>query len=184
MARIRSRKGLTSYLEQAPNGVQKVFNDLPKLLNNMSLTVPLAYMFARVEAIHVLTLYCGLVKIHQTNASMTWKILQEQRITRKNFQDFFSRVVGGELNDQTRELLEQAEKVRDKVIHGKGVIDAEKRNAVADLLDYAKAFDAEVFGMARFHPFGGDLRGFKGAGKSFPQRTTRWILKGMGFDIG
>ena len=184
MARIKSRKGLASYFAQAPIGVQKVFNDLPKLTDNMSLTVPLAYLFARVEAVHVLTLYCGLVKLHKTNADMTWNILQHQHITRKNFQDFFANIIGKSLNNQTRKLLEKAEKVRDKVIHGKRVNDAEKRDALAWLLDYAKAFDSEVFRVAKFHPFGGDLRGFKGAGKSFPKRTTRWILKGMGFGIG
>jgi hypothetical protein len=63
---------------------------------------------------------------------------------------------------------------------GKRVSEADKRRAVVALLDYAEAFNCEVYDLCGFRPFG-PLRGFKGAVASLDKRTSRWILAGIGF---
>ena len=78
--------------------------------------------------------------------------------------------------------LSRAEKVRDRVIHGKQVDDNEKREAVLDILEFAEGFNVYVSSLAGFKPFG-SLRGFKGRATPLDKSTTRWILKGMGFKL-
>lgn len=65
-------------------------------------------------------------------------------------------------------------------MHGKPPAASEVRNAIAQVLDYTRDFDALVHRLAGFHPCG-DLRGFKGAKAPLDKATTGWVLKGMGF---
>ena len=103
-------------------------------------------------------------------------------MTRKEFRDKFTVVFGSSIPDAISNTLGKAETVRDRVMHGKKATDSDKRNAVANVIDYADKLNGHVHGIAGFRPFG-DLRGFKGAGKSLDKSTTRWVLKGMGFPV-
>ena len=60
--------------------------------------------------------------------------------------------------------------------------EAEKRKAIALVLDYSGELDDLVQSLGGFRPFG-DMRGFSGAASKLDARTTRWMLKGMGFTI-
>jgi hypothetical protein len=53
-------------------------------------------------------------------------------------------------------------------------------------LHYAEGMNGLISGRGRlgFKPFGGELRGFVGRLPHLGASTTRWILKGMGFDLG
>jgi hypothetical protein len=67
-------------------------------------------------------------------------------------------------------------------MHGKAATDDDKRNAIAHVLQYAQEVNTLLCPAWRPKPFG-NLRGFKGRGKSLDVATSRWILKGMGFNI-
>lgn len=54
----------------------------------------------------------------------------------------------------TSDAICEAEKARDRVVHGKAFTDSELRTAIADVLSYAEAFDSEVHSIASFHPLG------------------------------
>ena len=81
----------------------------------------------------------------------------------------------------TRKLRE-AEKVRDKIVHGKSINNPNMRDAIYDVLEYATLLNEHLEEKAGFKPFG-DLRGFKGRGTPLDANTTRWLLKGMGFTL-
>ncbi|NZA03056.1 hypothetical protein H0I39_17405 [Ottowia beijingensis] len=87
------------------------------------------------------------------------------------------------MNDSTSEKIKKAERVRDRVIHGKQVSDPDMRQAIIDVIEYAKALNKDLKAAAGFEPFG-DLRGFKGRAQSLEKSTTIWLLKGLGFTGG
>lgn len=182
MAIPASRRGLQRRFESAPQKVKEHLKDLPALLLELPLEVALAYVFARVELAHNNALYCGVVKIHKANREIARSAVDAHHMTRQEFHARFETVFGRALPEAVLQRLETAEGVRDKVMHGKRTLEREKREAIGSVISYAEGFNEFVGGLAGFRPFG-DLRGFKGRGKSLPKATTRWVLKGMGFDL-
>ncbi|WP_162516190.1 hypothetical protein, partial [Aeromonas veronii] len=100
----------------------------------------------------------------------------------RGFKEIYKNVFGQAIRDITVNKLSEAEVVRDKVIHGKQVSDAELREAIADVLEYAELLNDEVSSVASFKPFG-NMKGFKGRADSLDNRTTKWLMKGMGFGV-
>lgn len=177
-----SKKGLVQRFRRSPIDIQTYFEHLPGLITDYPLDVALAYLSAKVEDAHLMTLYCGAVKLYKTHSDMTWKILVRQYITKGTYKDFYRTIIGRALPEPTTRMLKDAAEVRNNVLHGKGAVEADKRRAIARIIQYAISFDAYTSGLAGFHPFG-DLRGFKGAAKDLGKPTTRLILKGMGFEL-
>jgi hypothetical protein len=56
------------------------------------------------------------------------------------------------------------------------------REAHIDVIEYAEALNEDIEEIAGFSPFG-DLRGFKGRAEPLDNSTSRWLLKGLGFNI-
>lgn len=180
---IRSKPGLRNALKECPEQVRVYFSDLDALLDSsFSLDVALAYAFAKVEQAHINCLYCGITKLHQADKELTWIALDRFHMTRDGFRETYAAIYGKGIPKQTVKLIEFAEGVRDKVLHGKGGTDGEKRNAIAHVLEYAKLLNDHCSGLNGPCPFG-DLRGFKGRATSLEKGTTRWMLKGMGFNM-
>lgn len=164
-------------------GVRWYFDQLPLLINgNFPNEVCLAYLFLRLEKAQNNALYCGVVKVHKASAKMSDKAIEAQYLTRDGFLKLYKTVFGKPVSPATLKLSNTAEKVRDKVIHGKTVKPAAMREALVDVLAYAEGLNAELKAIAGFEPFG-KLQGFKGAGKSLEDATSRWLLKGMGFAL-
>jgi len=122
------------------------------------------------------------VKVHNANNEIASSAVDASHMTRERFLQMFKTVLGLELPDEARNLLRSAEEVRDRVMHGKRTLEEEKREAIAKVINYAAQFNETVNTAAMFRPFG-NLRGFHGRGKSLSKATTRWVLKGMGFDL-
>ena len=179
---VKSVRGLLNRYKAAPAGVREYFRHLPGLVRDYPLSVCLSYVFAQVELAHNMTLYCGVVKLHQADATLTRAALHKQRMSRREFRDKFKTVFGKPPPKRIWGRLTEAERVRDNVMHGKTSSDHDKRNAIAAVLEYADDFNQFVYRLAEFRPFG-DLRGFKGRGASLEPKTTRWILKGMGLTL-
>lgn len=167
-------------LESSPAQVRRYFSELPGLLDSFSLDVALAYVFARVELAHNMALYCGVVKLHSANSEVARSTIEAFHVTRDGFLEKFKMVFGRELPGDVVGLLRDAEKTRDKVMHGKKTRDSEKRQALTNAIDYAGRFNVVVSSVGGFEPFG-ELRGFHGRGTSLSKATTRWVLRGMGF---
>ncbi len=177
-----SWKGVLNRYSAAPVEIQEYFEHFPKLAKGFPWDVCLSYLFSRIEMAQHSTIYCGIVKLHWGESSLTWEAIQKQHMTRPDFQKFFVTVFGKEIDSKIRHKLKDAEEIRDKALHGKSVSDAEYRKAVVCLIEYAEEFNDFVNHSGGFKPFG-NLRGFKGRGESLEKATTRWMLKGMGFAL-
>lgn len=173
---------LLKSFEQSSENVKGYFQHLPKLIKEFPHEVCLAYLFLRLEQAHNRALYCGVVKLHHADGDLTDRIINNDHVTRDKFQELYQSVFGSSVPEAAKALLTTAEKIRDKVIHGKDVSAMEKREAIVDVIKYAEAFNNELKLKAGFEPFG-DLRGFSGAAQKFGKDTTRWLLKGLGFSV-
>lgn len=182
----RSRPGLKRFYDCLPNEVKRFFADFPKLVDStFGFDILLAYMFLRLEQGQHHALYCGARKLHRTESSLTRKALDSQRMTRERFETFFKNIFNFSIGTTTKDCIQQAEKIRDRVVHGKSVEDRQKREAICRVLEYAQQMNdliAQKHSLG-FMPFSRDLRGLTGRMRSLDKSTTRWILKGMGFTL-
>src|SRR3546814_177830 len=139
-------------------------------------------MFTRVEKAMNRMLYCGVVKLHRANSTTASVMVNNHHMTRREFKRLFSNVFGTDVPKELNEILAEAEKVRNKVVHGKDTTAAEMRTAIVRLLEYAEGMNALVNREAGFKPFSADLRGFAGAAERLDASTTSWLMKGLGFE--
>lgn len=182
----KTRKGMKKLYAALPTEVRSFFADLPALIDSaFSLDIVLAYVFFRIEQGQRLILYCGARKLHKTESSLTWKAIDAHDLTRQGFKELFQTIYGFAVSKAAADCLADAEGIRDRLMHGKGLTDKEKREAVSKALHYAEEMNdlIAVRKCLRFRPFCGDLRGFVGRLEALEKPTTRWILKGMGFTI-
>jgi hypothetical protein len=178
-----TRSTVLKHYEGMPKNVQEYFKHLPQLLEHgFPLDVCLSYLFGQVELAHNMTLYCAVVKKHRANTRLARNVIDSHHMTRAGFKDLFSTVIGKSIPGATMAHLEQAQAIRDKILHGTTAREKDKRRAIVSVLTYSSEFNAAVKGFAGFAPFG-SLKGFKGRGQSLDIKTTRWVLKGMGFSL-
>lgn len=67
-------------------------------------------------------------------------------------------------------------------MHGKPASDDKIRNAIARVLEYAEEVNNQLHSTNKTKPFG-PLKGFAGRLKKLDAKTTRYMLRGMGFTI-
>jgi hypothetical protein len=183
MPRIPNYKALVKFYNERPDDVKIFFEHLPKLVSDgLPYEIAIAYAFLKVEQAQNRALYGGVVKVHRGDAEFVGRLMNHQHLTRDGFKMIYANVFGQSLNASTMSKLAIAEKIRDKVIHGKSVSDDEVREAIADILEYAEAFNSEVQSLAGFKPLG-DMRGFKGRADCLDKRTTKWLMRGLGFGV-
>jgi hypothetical protein len=177
-----SYKALLWKFDSCPKELRDYFGQFSSLIKNHQYQVCLAYLFLRIELAHNRTLYCGVVKLHRADSVLAQSVMDSQHLTRDGFLEIYERVFGGKLPATISGKLKQAVKVRDRVVHGKSVNDAQMREAMYDVLEYAISVNDHLQKEAGYKPFG-DLRGFKGRGTPLEKSTTRWLLKGLGFGV-
>jgi hypothetical protein len=177
-----SWRGIVNRYRKSPPEVQEYFKHLPKLLEEFPLDVAIAYLFARIELVQNTALYCGVVKLHRGHTEVTRNAINAHHMERKDFEQLFENVFGKKLTSDILSPLKDAERIRDKVLHGKHISETDKRTAIVRVIEFAELFNKFVQDVAGFKPFA-DLRGFKGRGAALDKSTTRWIMKGLGFKI-
>lgn len=171
--------------DKMPQEVKDYFKYLPQLLNRSTRLweVSLAYMFMQVERAQNMLLYCGVLKLHSANKAVAKGIVDKEHLKRDTFHKLFKNVFDKELKKAIQSKIEDAQKIRDRVVHGKtAVSDAQKRKAIIDILEYARDLNGFIENIAGFKPFG-DLRGVKGRKQPLENKTTRWLMKGLGFSL-
>lgn len=102
-------------------------------------------------------------------------------MSRGRFRSLFKTVFGEHIPDAILAKLSAAEAVRDRFTHGKMFepTQAQSRQAMIEIFEFAEEFSVYVHGLAGFRPFG-DLRGFKGRAEPLSKETTKWVLLGVG----
>jgi hypothetical protein len=174
----KTYKEVIARFKQAPDEIQKYFTPSVELIERYPWEVTLAYMFSRIELAHNMTLYCGVVKLHRAHSEVAWSAIDSLHITRNNFRELFETVFGKPLKSKIIKKISEAEAIRDKIMHGKDVPNANLRKAIFRLIKYTELFNDFVFQAAGFKPFG-SLRGFKGRAEPLDKSTTMWLLKGI-----
>jgi hypothetical protein len=170
---IANYKQLITEYDSHRKEIKSYFAHLPELIE---------YVFSRVERAHRRTLYCGIVKKFSTDSDLTDEITRNLYLKRDEFLDLFKAIFGVDLDPSISKHLQDAERIRDKGVHGKEPTDAEMREAMKEVLQYSTDYDDFVLRLAGFRPFG-DLRGFKGRAENIDKETTKLILKGLGFKL-
>ena len=103
-------------------------------------------------------------------------------MTRDQFKILFEAVLGQPIPKNILTSIQKAEKTRDRVIHGKIVLQQDQRDAIANVLSYADAINTFIYDLAKFKPFG-KLQGYKGRAKPLDTKTSSLVLKGLGFPM-
>lgn len=180
-----SRPGLRNLFDHLDNDVKAFFNEFRALVeSDFSLEVVLAYVFLRLEQGQHMALYCGARKLHKTDGELTWTAIDSQYMIREGFHKYFDVIYGAALPQEVRDIITPAERIRDRLMHGKGLDAGEVREAISRTLQYTDQINRFLDGRnVGFRPFCGDLRGFVGRLESIDKATSRWVLKGMGFQI-
>ncbi|WP_133611412.1 hypothetical protein [Aquabacterium commune] len=182
MATAATYIGVKKHFDASTDSIKWYFDQLPALLKDFPYEVCLAYVFLRTEKAQNRTLYCGVAKLHGAHAEVAEAAINKQHLTRDGFHSLYKNVIGHEIPKVTAAKIKEAEKIRDRVVHGKSVKDADMRQAILDVIEYAEMMNKDLKASAGFEPFG-DLRGFKGRAQPLEKGTTRWLLKGLGFAI-
>jgi hypothetical protein len=179
---IKSKPGLKNFFGERTEEVRNSFEHLPALLDAFPMDVSLAYVFARLELGQNMALYCGAVGIHKANAEVAKNAVGAHHMTRDGFVELYKAVFDCNLPAEAHQDLKSAESVRDKVMHEKAASDDQIRNAIARALEYAEELNQQLHTKHGLRPYG-NLKGFAGKSKKFDKRTTRFLLKGLGFGI-
>lgn len=119
------------------------------------------------------------MKVHKVDAEIAKSIVNDHHMSRPRFRELYKIIVGKDIAKDTVTRATDAEKIRDRILHGKQVSDEEKRKAVVSILEYANLLNEQASKDAGFRPFG-SMQGFKGRASSLDKSTSRWVLTGMG----
>lgn len=181
MAVPGSWRGIVNIYNKCPKEVRDYFAHLPSLAENYPWDVCISYMFSLVEMAQNNILYCGMVKLHKVNGQLARIAVDGHPLYRDDFKKFYKAIFDRKPKQATFAKFEEAAEIRDKILHGKKVSEKDKRKAVVDILKLSELLNNDISQLAGFKPFG-NLRGYKGAGKPLDKSTSRWVLKGIGFN--
>jgi len=177
---------LRTFYDKRTEEVRGFFDKLPTLLDaDLGIDIILAYTFFSLESGQRLVLFSGARKRHRTDSSLTWQAIETHDLKRKDFQNLFKLLYGFQISKDAHDLLKQAEDTRDALMHGQNVSTRQMIQAISKVLRYCEEMNKKIFSKSdcKFKPFTGDRRGFTGSAGSFDKSTSRWVLKGMGFNI-
>lgn len=181
MARISKKTKLIEQLGGCDAGVQYYFDLLEEILNHVSSPEPaLAYCFQRIESAQRVSLYVLLMRIYRTDLQLTWKLIDDLDLTRKNFPQFYCEITGKTFDPALTESLKGAMKVRDRITHGKSANRTAVLDAIGDCIRYASALNAKIKADAGFAPFG-SLKGVTSSKRpQLSKDISRLLIKGLG----
>lgn len=164
---------LIFHFDHLPNIVEKL-GELPD--------VALAYCFSKLEFGHRRILYAGLMRKYRLDSEKSWEAVIGHDIKRNDYPEIYCRIFGNEITDATLAIIKPAEKIRDRMIHGKQPSTKQIWGAVLLCLDYAAAFNLETKASQGFAGFG-RMQGITGKkGKPpLPKDVSYLALKGLGF---
>ncbi len=173
-----SWRGVRNKLTEAPSEIQQYFEPAAELMEHYSWEVSLSYLFARLERAHLMSLYCGVVKLHRVDSELAATAVEKFENKRDDFRELFKRIFGKQIPNSLIDKIERAQQIRNNVLHGKKVRDRDYRMAIVSIVEYATEFNEICFDLGGFRPFG-SLQGFKGAAASMDKSTSRWVLRNV-----
>lgn len=177
--RIPRTAGILSLFGRLPESLQSYLSHFPSLAQNYPWDVSISYLFAQTELAQNMTVFGGVVKLHKVNTTIARSTVDRHHMTRERFRELYKTIIGNAISADALVKAKDAEKIRDRILHGKTVSDADKRKAVVSILEYGNLLNEQVFVDAGFRPFG-SMQGFKGRGVPLDKSTSKWVLTGIG----
>ena len=116
--------GVLKVYNKSAEDVRIYFEHFPKLAKDFPWDVSISYMFGRVELAHNMAIYCGVVKLHRVDSTLARTAVDNHEMTRADFRDLYKTVFGKVLNKAAADKIREAEKIRDRIMHGKTVSEA------------------------------------------------------------
>jgi hypothetical protein len=171
--------GILRLFESLPENLQNYLRHFPGLACDYPWDVSISYLFAQTELAQNMIVYGGVVKLHRVDSAIAKSTVDSHHMTRSRFRELYKIIIAKNISAEAIENAKDAEKIRDRLLHGKRVSDADKRKAVISILNYAHLLNEQVFEDAGFRPFG-SMQGFKGRATSLDKSTSKWVLTGMG----
>jgi len=159
------------------------FEHVPEIVEKLGKmpSIALAYCFSQIENGQRRLLYAGILRKYRLNSELTWKFVLEHDITRKDFQAIYKSVFGHAIPTAIPEKLAAAEKIRDRMIHGKRPTVKEMWGAVLCCFEYCNEFNEHLRKKAGFAGFGRmqGITGIKGR-PPLDRAVSRLALLGLG----
>lgn len=132
--------------------IKDYYCELLSLLQNDSISdeTAISYCFFKLEQASHRILYGGLVGVHHAEKTLAMQAVDEQHLTRQGFIDFCIKIFNDEdtksnnINDSILSIIKSAEKVRDRVMHGKNIKPAEIRKEITVVLMYSTKLNDEI----------------------------------------
>lgn len=181
---VKTKQGLKKEYDQHSLEVRQYFKHIPKLLDELPMDVCLAYAFSLLERGQNMAIYLGAVKIHKVNADLADTAVQNHHMSSEGFSSLYKTIFDFEPPSAALSNLNEAKtKARHKVMHGKKAKAADIRNAIACVLEYAEEINRQLGRKYGIKPFRDNQRGFSGRLRKFDEKTSRFVLKGMGFNL-
>lgn len=181
MAKTSEQTKTLSYLAARDEGFKAYFSLLPELLEKISSKEPaLAYCFQRVEMAQRNGLYALLMREYRTDSDLSWRAIGAINITRNSYSEIFESVSGKKFQNDLRELIKPAEKIRDSIMHGRKEIESNIQRSIRYCLEYSFGVNELFQKECGFKPFG-PLTGITSK-KGKPQldkKISQAILKGL-----
>jgi hypothetical protein len=126
-------KQVLRHFHSKPQAVKKYFPAFEDLVKDYSWDVCVPYIYSRVEAAKHMTIYCGIVKLHWTDANLTRSLVDKDYMSRSRFIELFKIVFNRQILPNLQATLERGEAVRDRIVHGKHWTQAEARKCLVVL---------------------------------------------------
>jgi len=151
---IPKKPGVLRIYGDLPEGLRKYLQHFPNLAAEFPWEISLSYLFAQIELAQNKAVHGIIVRKHRVDTRLARRTIDDFHMTRKGFRDLYQKISGKKLSKQAVDFALEAESIRDKILHGKPVNDAEKRKAVIAALNYANALNEQVNADAGFRPCG------------------------------
>lgn len=161
-----------------PEDVKAHLRELEPLLQAADLNLSLALLFLLIEQGRYRAMKCILVRNLKCMTSVVDDELNARAFSRKSFRSSIRSLIGIDISKGDYRALENAEAIRDKIFHGRGASDAEKREAISNCIKFIDVFGAKVKGKTGKNPFA-TLRGLTSRIKPVSRAQSNWILKGV-----
>ncbi len=169
MARTYQR--ITNQYEGLSPDTQEYLNFIPLVIgisDNVSrnkdkdiFDILIAYLFIKVELGQRRIFYGLAINKHNVNKRMASAIIiKKWRIDQPRFTILYKVLSGKTVDSKILEYKRKAADVRNNIIHGKIVTDAEKAQAIKDILNYIEKLNDLVRLKYKFKPFG-NMKGFR-----------------------
>lgn len=178
----KSRRGLINRFDELSDEVAIHFEYVPNLVNDYPLSVCLAYVFSQLELAQNRALYQGVIKIHKVNKDIANAAIGTHHMTRDGYIKLFKGIFGTSIPEELSHRLRVAEKIRDNVMHGKLVRESQVRDGISNALLYTDGLYLVIREKYSLK-ICGNYKGFSGRAKKHDKKTSRLILRGLGFSL-